>query len=58
MKTEQQIKGRIAILEAFLESPDLQDEIIMRTKQRARIRLKIDILNWVLDKEKIENENK
>jgi hypothetical protein len=55
MKTEEQIKEKIKVLESLLVNEDLQDEIIMGAKQRARIKIKINLLEWVLDIEKVKN---
>lgn len=59
MRTEKQIKEKIKSLEGLLTNKELEDEVIMGTKQRMRIRMKIDILKWVLDEEekKIEGDN-
>jgi len=50
MKTEKQIKAKIEALEGLLVNKELEDEAIMGGKQRAKIRVKINLLNWVLDK--------
>ena len=50
METEKQIKAKIEALEGLLVNKELEDEAIMGGKQRAKIRVKINLLNWVLDK--------
>lgn len=49
MKTEKEIKDKLKFLESLLINKELEDELIMGGKQRTKIRLKINLLNWVLD---------
>ena len=52
MKTRKQIENKIKALEGLLTNPELEDEVIMGVKQRAQIRKKVQILEWVLEIEK------
>jgi hypothetical protein len=56
MKTKLEIEERIKILEDMLVNPEFADEIIMGFKQRSKIRTKIEVLNWVLDKKEKPEE--
>jgi len=49
MKTKEEIKKRIELLEMLMGDGEISEEVIMSTKQKAKIRIKINVLNWVLD---------
>jgi len=49
MKTKKQIEERLKILEDLIENKDFQEEIIMGQSQRTKLKMKIEILKWVLD---------
>jgi len=52
MKNEKVIRKKLEVLQEILGNKDLEEEVIMGGRQRVRIRIKIDILKWVLDIEK------
>lgn len=49
MKSKEVIKNKIAFLSELLENEEVQEEIIFGGRQRSNIRLKINLLNWVLE---------
>ena len=58
MKTEEQTRKRRDMLKELLSNETLAEEVIMGGKQRALIRTKINVLDWVLDEEVPELNDK
>ncbi|HUS49203.1 MAG TPA: hypothetical protein VMZ91_03510 [Candidatus Paceibacterota bacterium] len=61
MKTEVEIKKKREFLRKLIEDKEFEEELIMGSKQKAKLRIKINLLDWILgDKlpNKIENINK
>ena len=54
MRTEQEIKNKREFLNSLIYNTEFSEEIIMSGIQKANIRTKINMLNWVLNQEELK----